>query len=194
MTRRGLVVCAAVVVMFGVGCVSATETETLPLQESALVVDEDVRESSTQVTEYALTEDQLREFEAGCDDAEGVPLEVGHSCRTLMEGPPVGCSRFGICLRIYDVEAVGSPLAGYAEIVDGRQGGSLCDEASRSVCMRVGLTDEALASVARPSPTPSPTTTDASPTESSPTTATSDPTSSDSSSGSTESPTESTAP
>ena len=165
--------CAAVVLMAGVACAPASETEQLPMQESGLVVEGDVREDATLVGEYAVTEEQLGAIQEACGDAEGVPLEAGEACPRLMELRFDDCDPpFEFCVRVYDVGAVDAPFAGYAEVVEGGDG-SRCEAAPGSVCLRVGLSGEALTRVVEPSPSPDPTeptTTSPSPTESSPTT------------------------
>ena len=186
MRRRGLGGCAAVVVTAAAACGgSASETEPLPLQESAVVIEDDVREDATVVAEYAVTDEQLAEIEAACDDAEAVPLEDGEACVRIMELRFDECTPpFDFCVRVYDVEHLDASYAGWAEVVEGDTGGSVCEEGPGSVCLRVGLSEGALTRVVRPDPTDP--TTSPTPTES-PTTDTASPTP-------TPSPTEPTSP
>jgi hypothetical protein len=179
MRRRGRGVIVAVSLTAAVACASTSETEPLPLQESAVVVEDDVRANATVVGEYAVTEEDLRRLEEECGDAEAVPLEGGESCVTLMELRFSDCEPpFEFCVRVYDVENADAPFAGWAEVVEGDSGRSLCQEGPDGVCLRVGLSSEALTRVVEPGPT-EPTTTDPTPTE---TTTTDTPSPTDSSS------------
>lgn len=149
---------AILMVVASVGCAAGgSETVQLPMQESGLVVDGELERASTQVAEYAVSEEELLEIEAACADAEGIPLEAGASCPTLIEGPPVPrpCTPLDICVHVLDTEGAELASAGYVEVVDGRQGDSLCSSAPGAVCLRFGLTEAALEEVA-PSPTEPP--------------------------------------
>ncbi len=182
MRGRGRGVGAAVVLTAAVACAPAVETEPLPLQESAVVVEDDVRANATQVGEFAVTEEQLGEIEAACADAEAVPLEDGQACLRIMEIRFDDCEPpFDFCLRVYDVERVDAPFAGWVEVIEGESGESLCEDGPGAVCLRVGLSPEALTSVVDPGPT-EPTTTGTTPTETSPTTDTASPSPTESSS------------
>jgi hypothetical protein len=179
MRRRGRAASAAVVLMAAAACAApASETEPLPLQDSAIVVADDVRDDATVVAEYAVTEEELIEIQAACADAEAVPLEDGEACVRIMEIRFDECTPpFEYCLRVYDAENLDASYAGWAEVVEGETDGTLCEDGPSSVCLRVGLTPEALRVVA-PGPT-DPTTTTPSPTETSPTTGTPSPTPTD---------------
>ena len=168
MRRRGRGAGAAVVLIAAVACGPASETEPLPLQESALVIDDDVRSNSTEVAEFAVTEEQMERVQEACADAEAVPLEDGDACSRLMNLLLEGCDPpFDFCVRVFDVDRVDAPYAGWAEVVEGESGRSLCEDGPDGVCLRVGLSREVLTRVG---PDPTEPTTDAPPTETSPTT------------------------
>jgi hypothetical protein len=155
--------------MAAVACAApASETEPLPLQESAIVVEDDIRDDAAVVAEYAVTEQELREIRAACADAEAVPLEDGEACLRIMEARFDECTPgFEFCLRVYDAEGLDAAYAGWAEVVEGESGTSLCEGGPGQACLRVGLTSEALRVV---EPGPTDPTTSPSPTETSPTT------------------------
>jgi hypothetical protein len=147
-----------------------------------MVVEDDVRANATQVGEFEVTPQQLEEIRQACADAEPVPLEDGDACARTIQSLDDRCDPpYPYCVRVFDVDRVDAPFAGWAEVVEGESGESLCDDGEEAACLRVGLDPEALTRVVDPGPT-EPTTSDTTPTETSPTTDTTSPTESTSSS------------
>ena len=183
MTRKASVCTVALLAWALTSCAGQQQpaTESLPLQESGLAVGGDVEANATKVVESAITPAQLEEIQKRCRDAEGIPLEGGDSCARVVEIGQRPCGPRDICVRIYAVEDSDFAAAGYVEVTDHRTAGSLCDSDPKAVCMRLGMTEQALKhfSTTESPSTESPTTespTTESPTTESPTIGTTEPT------------------
>ena len=168
---------AAVLVMAATGCAQqASETVPLPMQESGLAIDPGVSGDARQVAEFPVTPEELEDVQDACADAEGVPLGGDDACVRVIELRFEPCRPGDICVRVFDVERANLESAGYVEVTDDRQDEGLCGADPADVCLRFGLSDDALAQVAESassspsSPTESPTgSTTPSPTSESPT-------------------------
>ncbi len=134
---------------------AAPPTEQLPLQESALAVGGDLEAGARTVAEYALTEEELQEMAAACDDAEGIPLDGDEPCPSVMEFR-AGCSASPICLTVFETTESGV-VSGYLEVTDTRESGAECGSDPRGVCLRVGLSDQGLERFVTPVPPVTPT-------------------------------------
>ena len=142
------------------------DSDQLPLQESPFVVSGDVTEDATPVRSVAVTEEQLEKIASACAAAQGIPLQEGEKCLGVMNiaGPSCRAS-VRYCLTVYTAPGLDAHAAGYAEVVDRRDGSSRCEPDPPQLCLRVGLTDDVVARVRATQPTSSAAT----PTETTPT-------------------------
>lgn len=159
-------VAAAMLALAACGGSGDAETTPLPLQSNGLAIGGDPQAGATNVTRVSVTKEQAKAIIEACDGVAEIPSAGEDKCTkamAMLASLPQGCESPGWCATLFTVsDRPDFAGKGIVEITDSRQTGSLCGADPRQVCMRVGITTQAvLDRVLRSAPAESPSSTTA---------------------------------